>query len=927
MADIKISQLPAATTPLAGTEVLPLVQSGETKKVTVADLRATAVTAVTGTAPVVSSGGLTPAISMAAANTSTNGYLTSTDWNTFNGKGSGTVTGVTATSPVVSSGGTAPVISMPAASTSAGGYLTSTDWNTFNGKYSTGGALGTPSSGTATNLTGLPLTTGVTGTLPVANGGTGVTTSTGTGATVLSTSPTLVTPLLGTPTSGVATNLTGLPLTTGVTGVLPVANGGNGTATPSLVAGTNVTVTGTWPNQTVNATASGSGTVTSVAVSGGTTGLTTSGGPITTSGTITLAGTLAVANGGTGTTTPALVAGTNVTISGTWPNQTINSSGGGGMTYPGAGIGNSTGTAWGTSYSTTGTGTVVALATSPTFVTPILGTPTSGVATNLTGLPLTTGVTGTLPVANGGTGVTTSTGSGSNVLSTSPTLVTPILGTPTSGVATNLTGLPLTTGVTGLLPVANGGTGTSTPALVAGTNVTISGTWPNQTINSSGSGGVTTFSAGTTGFTPSTATTGAVTLAGTLATTNGGTGLTSFTANQVFYASSTSAFAQSTNLQYSGTDLTVYGITVGRGAGAVATNTAVGASALAANTTGSNNTAVGYQAAYSNTSAPYSAVVGTQAAYSMSANTSGYVSALGYQAGYSYNGADSFGSIFVGYKSGYATTTATNNSFLGASAGVANTTGSFNTALGAASLYSNTTASGNTAVGYQAGYSNTTGTRNTFLGRTAGLSSTGDNNTFVGYSAGNVSTGVNNTFVGGYNSSFGAAGGDMTTGSKNTIIGTYTGNQGGLDIRTSSNNIVLSDGDGSIAANWATGGGWYQLNNSAVWSVTSDARLKKDVQDITNGLEIITALRPVEFNYIISGKHDKGFLAQEYELVLPDQITNEDNGTADVKALTNGEPVKGIQRNLDPYFVSAIKTLTAKVEQLTAEIATLKGAA
>lgn len=71
------------------------------------------VTSVTGTAPVVSSGGATPAISMAAANTTTNGYLTSTDWNTFNGKGSGTVTsvggtgtvnGITLTGTVTSSG-------------------------------------------------------------------------------------------------------------------------------------------------------------------------------------------------------------------------------------------------------------------------------------------------------------------------------------------------------------------------------------------------------------------------------------------------------------------------------------------------------------------------------------------------------------------------------------------------------------------------------------------------------------------------------------------------------------------------------------------------------------------------------------------------------------------------------------------------------
>jgi hypothetical protein len=79
---------------------------------------------------------------------------------------------------------------------------------------------------------------------------------------------------------------------------LPVANGGTGTTTPNLVAGSNVTITGTWPNQTINAT----GTVTSVALSGGTTGITVSGSPITSSGTMTLAGTLAVANGGTGLT-------------------------------------------------------------------------------------------------------------------------------------------------------------------------------------------------------------------------------------------------------------------------------------------------------------------------------------------------------------------------------------------------------------------------------------------------------------------------------------------------------------------------------------------------------------------------------------------------------------------------------------------------
>jgi hypothetical protein len=69
---------------------------------------------------------------------------------------------------------------------------------------------------------------------------------------------------------------------------------------------------------------------------------------------------------------------------------------------------------------------------------------------------LTTGVTGILPVLNGGTGVTTSTGSGNTVLSTTPTLITPILGTPTSVTLTNGTGLPISTGVSGL------GTGVAT---------------------------------------------------------------------------------------------------------------------------------------------------------------------------------------------------------------------------------------------------------------------------------------------------------------------------------------------------------------------------------------------------------------------------------------------------------------------------------
>ena len=96
--------------------------------------------------------------------------------------------------------------------------------------------------------------------------------------------------------------------------------------------------------------------------------------------------------------------------------------------------------------------------TAPVMTTPVLGTPTSGVLTNATGLPLSTGVTGTLPVANGGTGVTTSTGSGATVLSTSPTLVTPVLGVAT---ATSINGTTIPTSAT-LIKTSDTGTVTST---------------------------------------------------------------------------------------------------------------------------------------------------------------------------------------------------------------------------------------------------------------------------------------------------------------------------------------------------------------------------------------------------------------------------------------------------------------------------------
>ena len=445
------------------------------------------------------------------------------------------------------------------------------------------------------------------------------------------------------------------------------------------------------------------------------------------------------------------------------------------------------------------------------------------------------------------------------------------------------------------------------------------------------------------------------------------------TAGRVNYNGVGGLLTDSANMTFNGTTLTlandasISGLTVGKGGGAVSTNTAVGVSALTSNTsgasnqafgsgalssntsgnynsafaqqslgsnsTGGSNSAFGYQALVNNTTANYNTALGSQALFSNTTSTGntavgsgalygqttasgdGGNTAVGYNSqslgnnyrntsvGYNtlQNSTGSANNAF-GYGANSAVNTGSNNNSFGYLSLATNTSGGSNTAYGHQTLFNNTSASNNTAVGYQAGYAITTSANNVCLGSQAGA---------------NISNGV------GYNVCLGyGTGGILAAGQANIYIG-YQAVASSAGSGHNNELVIATNGATGKGINtgfiYCNGGGIYQSNNSATWSITSDQRLKKNIVDNTVGLSAISQIQVRNFEYRTADEVTElepqnainikgvqlGAIAQELQAILPDCVKTESTGVMSVDTT-----------NLTWYLINAVKELKAEIDLL-----------
>jgi len=339
-------------------------------------------------------------------------------------------------------------------------------------------------------------------------------------------------------------------------------------------------------------------------------------------------------------------------------------------------------------------------------------------------------------------------------------------------------------------------------------------------------------------------------------------------------------------------------------------NVAIGVSALYYNSVGNCNTALGNSSMYSNSTGYNNTAVGCN---TMVGNTTGFNnSALGLGSLHlnttgSYNTA-------MGYYSLNANSIGSNNTAIGTYSLRSNSSGTQNTALGETSLYSNTSGTQNTAVGFGSLYSNTLNSGNTSVGWNALYLSTGYQNTAVGHHSLNSNTTGNYNTALGYNS-----GSTITTGSNLTCIGI----DAAPTSETANDQVTL--GNGFVSS--------LRCNVQSISSL-SDVRDKKNIKDLTLGLDFITKLKPRQFNWdrrdwYEGGSSDgskmqetptAGFIAQE----LDEAQTTENVEWLNLVLKDNPEKWEATPGNLLPIMVKAIQELKEENVQLKTQLEDVK---
>ena len=607
-----------------------------------------------------------------------------------------------------------------------------------------------------------------------------------------------------------------LTISTGLSGTS--YNGG--TAVTIAIDSTVATLTGTQTltNKTINGSNNTLSNIPNSALTNNTVTVNGTSIALGASGTVTAAaGTL------TGTTLNSTVVTSSLTSVGTittgvWNGTAI------GNTY----LANSSVTVNGTSIALGASGTVTAAAgtlTGTTLNSTVVTSSLTSVGTIATGTWNGSIITGTY----GGTGVN----NGSNTITIAGNLSHTGAFTQTIAATAN-TSVTLPTSGTIISSV------TALPGAVTGTPSSSNYLRGDGTWSAAAASGVSSFTAGTTGFTPSTATTGAVTLAGTLATTNGGTGLTSFTSGGVVYASSTSALATGSALTFDGSNLGL-GVTPS-------------ASTIAQFEGGSNLLMVGRGNAYLSNNATYNSgfkYINTAAAgqYNISGGVHSWYNAPSGTAGnaISFTQAmtlDASGNLGVGTTSPSAKLSITNSN----------------------ATYSLSQKIFNASAG------------TFFLGQSPSATFLSVDNFAMAFCT-NSDGGVAGTSVPTNERMRIDSSGNLLVGTTSQITsGKQTISYGG----GTNNGLILSDSTNTSSTQYlgfnlgATGIGSVVrvgATSAVVYNTTSDYRLKTVVGAVTGQGARIDALKPIDYLWTESGQQARGFLAHEFQEVYANSVT------------------------------------------------------